>query len=719
MLEENYKVITEAEVDEKFKSFLKQCYRCTKSEDQEMLKKAYNFAKIAHQNQTRYNGDAFINHPVEVAKIITLDIGLKATSAIASLLHDVVTNTDIELNAIETSFGIEIKNIVESLVKIKGTSNFFNINKSEVYKRLLISISEDIRIIYIKIADRLHNMRTLDSLEPEKKLKVANETMYVYAPLAERLGLFRIKSELEDLAFKYLQPNNYFDISKRIKDNVQNNIMYLNRFSLPIISKLFKENVNFNIISRQKSVYSIWRKINRKKISFNEVYDLFAIRIIFQPSSNEKEREECFRIFDIIKNIYEIKDDRIRNWVDEPKDNGYEALHLTARGKKDRWVEVQIRTNRMDDIAEHGFASHWKYKGLEYQKVKFDEKIKKLKFRFESVETKDYDYLPDFKLLFSTEIVAYTPKGKEIFLPVGATVLDFAFAIHSNLGFKCIGAKVNNVLKPIDHILQSGDYVNILTSNNQEPKTSWLRIVKYAKAKSTLNEFFNIKNTSEKEKGQQIISEILEKIDLLPSPELFKALISHFATINKHDLYIQIGSGQISYEKLTSFIKKNQKKSKIISFFRLSANDNSLSKTFDNYETAPCCNALPGDEVVGIKKDDIIVIHRINCSKLEEINKTKTKSFPLSWKMYKAKAFYTKLEIEANNEMGLFYNLSRVLSEDLEVNINSIHFDTIDNGFGMGGWLEIYVLNTNHLDAIISKIKSIKGIRKIERLFEL
>ncbi len=710
------KLITEEEVDEKFNKFLNSCHRIKTQNDKDLLSKAYNFAKIAHKGQTRYNGDAFINHPLEVAKIVTLDIGLSTKSAISALLHDTLINTEREIEDIKLIFGEEIAKLVDSLTKIKGTSDFFNVNKSEVYKRLLIGISEDIRIIYVKIADRLHNMRTLDSLEPEKKLKVAHETMYVYAPLSERLGLFKIKSELEDLAFKYLQPNNYHDIAKRIKDNEQKNIMFLNRFSLPIIKKLRENNFNIDILSRQKSIYSIWKKIKRKKIGFNEVYDLFAIRIIFEPQNTEKEKQEAFQIFEIIEKMYEIKPDRIRNWIEKPKENGYEALHLTVRGADERWVEIQIRSTRMDDIAEHGFASHWKYKGLEYQKMKFDEEIKKLKAQFESIKENDFDYLSNFKLLFSTEIVTYTPKGDEIILPVGSSVLDFAFEIHTNLGLKCIGAKVNNMLVPLNHKLQNGDYVYILTSNNQHPKTTWLNVVTTQKSKAKLLEHFKTGKVNEKEKGQQILSEYLEKFDITPEPELFKNLISNFRTINKHNLYLKIGSEEITKEKLISFLKK-QTRWKFRNFFKPSTKETDLDKVIEKYNIAKCCNPVPGDKIVGIKKRDFVEIHRANCKSIQ--NRNKEKIIQISWKSYKAKSFYTRLQIEADNIMGLFHKISRVLSYDLQVNINSVHFDTVENGFGMAGWLEIYVMNNEHIERIINQLLNIKGVRKVERMIDI
>jgi GTP pyrophosphokinase len=707
-------VITEEIVDEKFKQFLKNCYRCKTDEKQKILKKAYQFAKIAHSGQTRYNGDAFINHPLEVAKIVTLDIGLGTTSAVVALLHDTITNTDVEIQDIELSFGKEIAKLVESLAKIKGTSTFFNINKSEVYKRLLVGIAEDIRIIYIKIADRLHNMRTLETLEPEQKYQVASETMYVYAPLAVRLGIYKIKTELEDLAFKYLDPHNYNKIANQIKDSEFKNIMYLNKVSLPIIAQLRKQGFEFKITSRQKSVYSIWQKIKRKGISFREIYDLFAIRIIFEPRKNKNEKQECFEIKKIIENIYEIKKDRTRDWITNPKPNGYEALHVTILGPQDRWVEIQIRSQRMHDIAKHGFASHWAYKGLEYKKIEFDEKIQDLKRKLEKVENDDFDYLSNFKLLFSTEIVTYTPKGREIILPVGATALDFAFYVHSKMGYEAIAAKVNNILVPLDYILQNGDYVYIITSKRQEPKTQWLRFVKTNKAKNALEEYFGIHKINEKELGMRMLHELLKKFDITPTPEVFKYLISSLKTENKHQLYIKIGSREIQPQTIANYLKKYSKR-KINRFFKITTYKKPKTIDNSNFVFAKCCNPIPGDEVIAIIKEQYTEIHRKNCPKLTQ--EERTNPFNLSWKLYADKSFYTKIEIEAENRKGLFFDISKVLAQDMEVNVKSIYIDTLENEITMFGWIEIYILNSEHLNKIIEKLLKIDGVERVSRLF--
>jgi len=718
-MQENFrkKVITEKDVDEKFQDFLNNCHRCKSEEDQKLLEKAYKFAKVAHSGQKRYNGDAFINHPVEVAKIVTQDIGLSTISAAAALVHDTLTNTDIDTSFFKVSFGKknakEILYLVDSLTKIKGTSNYFDNDKLGVYQKLIESLSEDIRIIYIKIADRLHNMRTLDALEPQRKLKVANETMYVYAPLADRLGLYNIKTELQDLAFKYLQNKNYTDIAIKIKDDKLKNIMYLNRFSLPIIAELSKEKIEFDLKSRQKSIYSIWQKIIRKKISFEEVYDVFAIRIIYSPKSQETEKEECFKIAQLIEKIYQIKPDRTRNWIDDPKTNGYTALHITAKAPEGKWVEIQIRSKEMDEIAEHGLAAHWKYKGLEGRKDEFVKRIEDLKRKFEYIDDDEINYSKDFKLLFTTELYAYTPKGREITLDIGSTVLDFAFALHSNLGYKCIGAKVNNILRPLDYKLQSGDEVFIMTLKNQEPTTEWIDIVKTQKAKNSLRLYFKDQLTDEKEKGQKLLNELLDEYKIQPSPELFNSLRSSLK-LNKRNIYINIGNGKIKEEELRNAIKKFSRW-RLRSFFKVTSIDE--LEDIENLKIATCCNPIPGDEVVGIEKEGEVIIHRKTCTEIEKENTTKT--FELTWKTYRAKSFYARIEIEANNQMGLFYRISNVLSNDLSVNIKSVHFETLNDEFTVAGWLEVYVMNIAHLNKIISKISGIDGIFKVQRMIEL
>ncbi len=710
-------VITEKDVDAKFEEFIINCHKCKSEKDVELITKAYNFAKNAHKGETRFSGDAFINHPLEVAKIVANEIGLSATSIACALLHDVVTNTEIELSEVKLSFGKEIANIIFNLTKIKGTANYFNVNKSEVYRLILIGVSEDIRIILIKIADRLHNMLSLSSLKPAKKLKVANETMYVYAPLAERLGLFIIKSKLEDYAFKYLQPDDYKNITNRIKYNRQKSIIYLNKFTLPIIAKLIKRNYKFDIISRQKSVYSIWRKMVTKKVGIENVYDIFAVRIIFNPKSEQTEKEECQSIFQIVSELYDVNPKRVRNWIAEPKENGYEALHLTVIGPKNRWVEVQIRSKRMNEIAEMGIASHLDYKGVRDKKIIFDNKINELRKKFELGINSDFDYLSNFKLLFATEIVVYTPKGKEVLLPVGATVLDFAFTIHTNLGIHCIGAKVNNKLLPIDHRIQTGDYIEILTSKNQEPKTDWLKFVKTQKVQNFLKEILEIKKIGKKENGQIILQQVLKKFDYTPTPELYRQLTNHFKLKNKFDLYVKIGSEKISKTKVENFIKKKARwqfkrfvKPQLARFLP-KGHEEIVVDDESNYKVAKCCNPIPGEKAIGERNEfNEIIIHKSICKHALK-NKDVIDFFPLSWKTYKARSYKGRLKIEAKRQFGLLNKITNIMTHNLDVNIKAIHFDSDDNEILLTGWVEVYVLNKQHLNLLVKKLMEIDGLK--------
>ena len=716
--------ITEQDVDKDFYTFIRKCHRCKSEKNEKLITKAYLFAKEAHKGETRYSGDAFINHLVEVAKIVTGNIGLSLTSAVCALLHDVVSNTEYTIKDIEVSFNKEIATIVENLTKIKGTSNYFDIKKPEIYKRILISLSEDIRIIYIKIADRLHNMRTINSLDVEKRTKVANETLFVYAPLAHRLGLYLIKSELEDLAFKCLNRDAYNKIANRIDSTKKQNINYLNRFSLPIIAKLFKENFKFDIISRQKSIYSIYKKMQKKNINFDDIYDIFAVRIIISPRPQKTEQQECNEIFNYFFENYEIKLDRIRNWIYKPKDNGYEAIHVTVKGSNNRWIEVQIRTERMNEIAEKGLSAHWKYKNIGTKNIEFNKKISKIKEKLENVDIKNFKYLSKLKLVFTDEIYVYTPQGRQIKLPYGASVLDFAFSVSRKLGTNCIGAEINNKLVvPIDYKIKTGDYIKILTSEKTIPKMKWLKFVKTDVAKKILLEIFQIKKIDEKEKGERILESIYNKFNYNPNQDFIQMLVRYYKLGNKQELYYKIGTHQIRNIEIENIIKKKLRWS-LRNFIKpqftniFTTNQKILTINDDNYKIAKCCSPIPGDEVLGIKdQNDIITIHKKACRKMYDLVATnKQKMYPLTWQLYKAKSFQTSLRIEADNKIGILNKITTVMTKDMEVNIKSIHFESTENETIFSGWIEIYVLNKKHLKNIINKLYNIKGINNVERL---
>ncbi len=710
--------ISEKEVDEKFKELLKNCYRCETDEDLELIRRAYNFAKIAHRGQTRYNGDVFINHPVEVAKIVAQNIWLPAQSIVAAMLHDVPTNTEYTVEDIRLSFGDEIARLVELLVRIKGTSKLFSLDKIDMYKRVIAGIAEDVRVLYIKIADRLHNMRTLYSLEPVRKRIVAEETLRIYAPLAEMLGLFAIKTELEDLAFAYLYPAEYGDIVNKLKASERDSIMYLNKFSLPIIAELKKRKINFDIVSRQKSVYSIWRKMKRKNIRFEDVYDVFAIRIVVEPEDDSQEEKLCYEVFDIVKSLYpEVKEDRIRDWIKNPKENGYQALHLTVKGHDGkRWIEVQIRSKNMDKIAEHGLAAHVIYKDENNKNFIINGQILDLKKKLESITENIHETLKEFKPFDDNEIIVYTPKKDVFVFPRGATVLDFAFAIHTKLGMHCLGAHISEKgAVPPDYVLQTGDVVHIITSQKQLPTSEWLDMVVTEKAKRELKDILQIKRIDERDKGRDIIADILAKYELQPTPETIKYLVDEFGTKNKFELYLKVATGEITREEIEEKVKPGAL-TRLRRFFKLASADGTMELEEGMYKIAQCCMPVPGDKIVAVRTNKgKYIIHKQNCRVAAPlINKKKNNFFFLEWKPYRADSHFVKLKLEAKNEMGILYKLTEILYNDLKVNIKTLFFTTVNMEADVSGWIELYIQNIEHLDILIKKIKSLKAITSVD-----
>ncbi len=724
-------IITEKEVDKKFIHFVNNCHRLQNDEQKNLINKAYILAKDAHKGATRNSGDAFINHPVEVAIIVADDIGLGSKSVASAILHDVITNTNYTIEDIEHIFGDKISSIVDNLAKIKGTSQYFTKDQSDVYRKLLFSISEDIRIIFIKLADRLHNMRTLETLEPKRRKQIAYETQYIYAPLAHRLGLFKIKSELEDLAFKYLNPQEYFFIADKITENAKKEQIYMNRFSLPIIAELIKRNIKFEIKSRLKSITSIWNKIQNKKVTFEEIYDILAIRIVIDPQEIENEVSECMEIYNILTQKYRPNTERTRNWLgDKKKDNGYEALHVTLLGEQNKWIEVQIRTRQMDEVAELGFAAHWKYKGIEDKKMEFDKKIIELKKCLEQIDNNDFDYHENFKILFTTEIIIYSNKGNEYILPVGATALDFAFFISVETGKTAIAAKVNRKLVSLNYILQSGDRVEIITSAKAEPKSEWLDIVKTNLAKDELKIILKDRLIHEYEQGVKTLSELLKKHEFTPNSEIFNSLLAEYKTKTIKDLYIAIGINEIEYKTLDEFIKKKSRK-KFIKYWkpelikRFQKKDVEMPFLIDdNYDASKyiisnCCNPVPGDEVIGIQKEksDVIFIHKKECKTLVANLRIRDYSeMPIIWKSYKAMSYLTKIDIEGHDELGIINKITSVVSNDLKVNIKSLHINA--NGISFSGWIEVYIYNNLHIEELLHNISKINGITNVTRELE-
>jgi len=722
---------TEAEkryIQDLFDDLLKSFNRPLTDEAKALIIKAFNFANKAHLGVRRKSGEPYIVHPISVAKIVTSEIGLGAKSATAAILHDVVEDTDYSLQDIENMFGNKVASLVDGLTKLSGT---FDSKQAVNFRKMLLTLSDDVRVILIKLADRLHNMRTLDSMPRNKQLKIAGETLYVFAPLAHRLGLYSIKTELEDLSLRYKHPEAYQQIDLQLH-NQEERINYLvHVFAKPIQKQLYEEKFDFTISGRPKSIYSIWNKMQIKKISFSEIYDLLAIRIVFKPKPGLSEKRQCFDILSLITDIYKPKPDRIRDWITIPKANGYEALHVTVMGPEGQWVEVQIRTERMDEIAERGFAAHYKYKGDNSAESEIDRWLEKIRELLQNPESDALDFLDEFKLnLYSQEIIIFTPKGDMKMMPKDATVLDFAYDIHTDLGNKCIGAKVNHQLVPMSHVLSSGDQVEILTSDKQNPKPSWLEIAVTARAKSKIRDSFKQEQRKHIESGQEILREELGKLKVLPSANTLKKLIAHFGLHTKEQLYAEIGMGLLKLDKLEEILQKKSE-NKFVKFWKLTfASKKKASgpvidkkKPFlleenpeqNNYILATCCNPIPGDDVVGyIAEGGNILIHKKTCPEAIKLMSSQGDDIlEAKWTRFKVLSYLSHIYIRGFDRQGMVNQITNVISNEYGINMRSINFDTHDGVFE--GNLYLYVHHTEDLDNLLSKLKEIKGIDSVER----
>ncbi|MDA3821890.1 MAG: RelA/SpoT family protein, partial [Bacteroidales bacterium] len=556
------KILTEEElIQAELAAIIENCSYCNDKKKADLIMKAFRMANEAHKDMRRKSGEPFIMHPLAVARIVSEEIGMGVTSTVSAILHDVVEDTELTIENIENAFGKEIAVIVEGLTKISGVFNKeSNSLQAENFKKMLLTLSDDVRVIIIKLADRLHNMRTLGSLPTQKQVKIAGETIYVYAPLAHRLGLYNIKSEMEDLSLKHRYPKVYNELNEKISYSEKKRKQLINHFSLPIMDRLEKSGFNFDISGRSKSIYSVYQKMHQKNVPFEEIYDLFAIRIVFDPKPGIPEKTQCWDIYSNITDIYPPKPDRIRDWVSMPKANGYEALHTTVMGPNGKWIEVQIRSRRMDAIAERGFAAHWKYKEPGSQDSELDKWIKRIREMLEQPNSDAMEFLDEFKLnLFASEIMVFTPKGRMITLPAGTTALDFAYEIHSEIGNSSIGAKINHKLLPVNTQLRSGDQVEILTAEGRKPTLEWNNFVTTAKAKSAINVALKAENKDRIKVGKQMLDDKLKKLKLTPSGRVFKKILPAYESTTKDQLYSKIGTGMVSLENLKDILSKNTK----------------------------------------------------------------------------------------------------------------------------------------------------------------
>lgn len=710
-----------------------------KDGDSKIIKKAFNVSNDAHREMRRKSGEPYIYHPLEVALICVEEIGLGTTSIVSALLHDVVEDTDWELEDIEREFGPKVTQIIDGLTKISGVFDYGSSQQAENFRKMLLTLSDDVRVILIKLADRLNNMRTLDSMPRHKQLKIASETMYLYAPLAHRLGLYAIKSELEDLYLKFTDSDTYQFIITKINETRISRNKFIKGFIAPIEEELELQGFNFTIKGRPKSVFSIYNKMKKQNIPFEEVYDLFAVRIIIE-SELDNEKADCWQVYSVVTDFYRPNPDRLRDWISTPRANGYESLHTTVMSSTGQWVEVQIRSLRMDDIAERGYAAHWKYKDKDVVQAKagtgLDDWITQVRSLLESNDGSAIEFMDDFRgNLFHDEVFVFTPKGELKVLPFGATALDFAFEIHTEVGAKCIGAKVNQRLVSINHKLKNGDQVEILTSNKQKPTEDWLGSVVTSKAKAKIKDALKEDKKSIIMDGKEIVQRKLKQMKIEFNSEIVEQLRAYFETKTPNEFYYKIGRGIIDATSIKSFKEyKEHKKQKGKPSYEKVKDETTFTKEIKSlkgpehdqlligedmdvvdYILAKCCNPIPGDDVFGfVTINDGIKIHRTSCpNALELLSNHGNRVIKARWTSQKQIAFLAGLRIVGTDRVGLINDVTKVISNELKVNMRSI---TVDSDSGLfEGTIKLYVDSTQHLEKLVLNLSKVEGIIKVSR----
>jgi guanosine-3',5'-bis(diphosphate) 3'-pyrophosphohydrolase len=717
-----------------YRALLRSLKMKLKKGDKELLRTAFEMAAEAHQTMRRKSGEPYIHHPLAVAQICVEEIGLGVRSTICALLHDTVEDTDITLEEIEHEFGSEIARIIDGLTKISTVVDTNSTQQAENFKKILLTLTDDPRVILIKLADRLHNMRTMDSMKREKQLKIASETVYVYAPLAHRLGLYNIKTEMEDLSMKYLEPDIYKEIARKLSETKRERARFINEFIKPIKEKLEKSGISsFEIYGRPKSIHSISNKMKKKGVTFEEVYDLFAIRVIIDGPF-DKEKEECWKAYSIVADMYSPSPERLRDWLSNPKSNGYEALHTTVMGPNGRWVEVQIRSKRMNEIAEKGLAAHWKYKEGTGDEDRFDKWFHNIREVLGNQESSSLDFLHDFKSSFlSEEIYVYTPKGDVKMLPVGATALDFAFGVHSDVGSRCIGAKVNHKLVPISHKLRSGDQIEIITSIKQRPSEDWLNSVVTAKAKAKIKDSLKEEKRKIADEGKYILQRKLEQIGAAFDIHNVETLAQFYKTSSHLELFFRITTKSIDLKDLKDLTLHGDKlelprPAKVVSEPKPDAENNRTVSPKESeliifgessdkivYTLANCCKPIPGDNVFGfVSTGKGLIIHRTNCSNASRLlanfghRIVKTK-----WAKNKEISFLTGIKIVGVDDVGVINKITQLISGELRINISALTIEASEGIFQ--GNIKIFVHDKDELDELVIRLMALPGIEKVER----
>ncbi|WP_369907988.1 bifunctional (p)ppGpp synthetase/guanosine-3',5'-bis(diphosphate) 3'-pyrophosphohydrolase [Mesonia sp. K7] len=735
MLTEEYLEEENKKIAQEYKDLLRISYRTLSDEDKILIRKAFETAVDAHKEQRRKSGEAYIFHPIAVAKIVASEIGLDATSIAAALLHDVVEDTPYTLKDIEDMFGEIIAKIVDGLTKISHFEHGTDVSlQAENFRKMLLTLNDDVRVIIIKIADRLHNMQTMDAMRADKQVKIASETLYIYAPLAHRIGLYNIKTELEDLSLKYTEPEVYNDILNKVKESKEEQDEYINQFNKIISESLDKENINYEIKGRPKSIFSIRKKIQKQNITYDEVYDKFAIRIIYK-SKPEEEKFLAWKIYSIVTDHFRPNPIRLRDWISSPKSTGYEALHITVVGPKGRWVEVQIRSKRMNEIAEKGYAAHYKYKhGAKQDDEILEQWLNKLQDALENSEANAVDFVRQFKLnLYSKEIFVFTPKGDLKSLPKGATPLDFAFAIHTEVGVKTRGAKVNGKLVPLSHELKSGDQVEIITSENVRPTNNWLDFVITGRAKSKIKSSLKEEHKLVAEEGKAILIRKLKSLKIPFNNQTITELIKFFKLKTSLDLFFRVGYGTIDNQALKDYAASRS--NAFVSFFKNKIRKPKVADEIDkdeithnldllvfgkdeqtlDYTLANCCNPIPGDSVFGfITVNEGIKVHKKDCPNAIQLQSNYAyRIMPAKWKDSSQEEFKAVLQLTGIDNLGLVSQITKVISTNLHVNMRNISFESNDGIFS--GKITVVVKNNTILKKLITRLKKINGIDKVTR----
>lgn len=727
------------EILRRYRGLLRSASKSISTSDKKTIRKAFDIALEAHSDMRRKSGEPYIYHPLAVARIVADEMGLDTVSIACALLHDTVEDTYITLEDIENVFDTKTKDIIDGLTKISGVFDHSTSAQAENFRKMLLTLSDDIRVILIKLADRLHNMRTLGSMPKEKQLKIASETSFMYAPLAHRLGLYKVKTELEDLSLKYQDPEVYQTIAGKLKSTKAARTRFVNQFIQPLKDELDKQGFKVEIKGRPKSIFSIYNKIQTKHVTFEEIYDVFAIRITIDEDELHKEKAEIWRAYSVVTDFYQPNPDRLRDWVSMPKANGYESLHTTVMSSKGQWVEVQIRTKRMDEVAEKGFAAHWKYKENTSANNKLDIWLAQVREILENESENSLEFIDNFKLnLYSKEIFVFTPDGDLKTLPKGATALDFAFHIHTQVGSRCMGAKVNSKLVPLSHRLISGDQIEIITSKNQSPKEDWLNYANTARAKQKIKSSLKEEKKKRAADGKEILRRKFKSLDVEFLSVNIAALEEHFHQDSITDLYYNIAKGSINLKKLKGhtveegrliFKKEPIKRVKSPRPDKAAPDRHSIPGKKDvlligdeqqklDYELAVCCDPVSGDDVFGfVTSSGTIKIHRSNCKNaVELLSNYNYRVMKAIWSSKEKKKFSSRLKFTGIDDVGLVHNVTKTISEDLNVNMKSISFDSHDGIFD--GLVKVEIHNLYHLSKLMKRLKEVTGVLTVNRMKE-